>query len=1026
MTSPTELINTTIEANVTTLPSTWLIPPSLELVSQLSVSDTCVLIGNKGAHSYFGNKESEFQPDLTSTPFCSDLPSGLKIGQWNIRSLNECKHEQLKHLFRDPGREVDILGITETWLECNTSNELVAIKGYNIERRDRPSDPHGGVLMYINEDIPYNHRYDLQHEYVEAIWIEIIFPKSKPYLIATVYRPPNSLIEWYEHFETMTENAYNEGKEMIIMGDFNIDLLKPDSVPTRWSRLIDAYNTTQLIQEPTRIQGDSETLIDHMYVTNPEHVRTSKVPKIDISDHFPTCMIHLHNGALRKNHHTTIKYRSYKQFEDASFLDDLKHAPWNIIETFDNPNDALDAWTYLFMDVVNQHAPIKQRRVKRATQPEWLDDETLAAMKLRDTYAARGDDLNRKIWRNKVTTLIRQAKTTYYRNTINSNLNDSKKLWGLLHELSPKPYNSPPVYINEDGKEITDPKDIADSFNTFFTDISKHYLANTRETSEVFHEQLHTYIREKIPDTESYSIPEIPQSFVEKQLQSLDSHKSMGLDGVPTRLLKMAAPIIAPSMTYIMNLSISTGIFPDIWKTAKVVPIHKSDSKQDRGNYRPISILAVLSKIIERHVHDSLYSFLTKFNLLHIAQSGFRKLFSCETALVYLTTKWAKAIDKNLMNGIVLLDLRKAFDLVNHRELIKKLELYQCTPSTMSWFKSYLTDRNQQTIFKGKLSNPLPVTCGVPQGSILGHLLFILFINDLPLNIENGDIDMYADDSTLSVTAKTTSELNTKSNEDMSKITQWCKNNKMVPNVKKTKSMLITTRQKREHMHDNDKTLNVYLNGEKLECVEKDKLLGVTVSHDLSWNNHIYRVTKILNSKLALLRKIKQYLTLEARQLFYNAHVLPHLDYCSTVWGSCPQVSELLKVQKRAARLLLDIKESEARQNCSVNMFKTLNWQTIRERIEFRKVMMVYKSQNGLAPKYITELFGTKVADVHKQNTRSCSRGDLYLPGGKHKDILTKGSIWSSIKLWNMLPDTVRNAPTLQAFKSAYLRSRPQ
>ena len=169
MTSPTELINTTIEANVTTLPSTWLIPPNLELVSQLSVSDTCVLIGNKGAHSYFGNKESEFQPDLTSTPFCSDLPSGLKIGQWNIRSLNECKHEQLKHLFRDPGREVDILGITETWLECNTSNELVAIKGYNIERRDRPSDPHGGVLMYINEDIPYNHRYDLQQEYVEPI-----------------------------------------------------------------------------------------------------------------------------------------------------------------------------------------------------------------------------------------------------------------------------------------------------------------------------------------------------------------------------------------------------------------------------------------------------------------------------------------------------------------------------------------------------------------------------------------------------------------------------------------------------------------------------------------------------------------------------------------------------------------------------------------------------------------------------------------------------------------------------------------
>ena len=252
------------------------------------------------------------------------------------------------------------------------------------------------------------------------------------------------------------------------------------------------------------------------------------------------------------------------------------------------------------------------------------------------------------------------------------------------------------------------------------------------------------------------------------------------------------------SVTTLINKSIVSRKFTTLWKLAKITPINKKGPTESKDNYRPISILCALSKILQRHVHDSLYTYIMSHNMLHDCQSGFRAKHSCETALNHMVHKWASAIDKGLVNGVVMLDLRKAFDLVKHTILLDKLSIYGCTQQWMRWFSSYLSERKQFVLFKGKQSQLSEITTGVlpsPRGSILGTLFFIDFMNDMPMSTRTiNNVDMYADDSTISVCGKSIQKIQRKLNNYLQKISNWCDENRMVVNVEKTKIMIITSR----------------------------------------------------------------------------------------------------------------------------------------------------------------------------------------------------------------------------------------
>ncbi|CAB4024977.1 Hypothetical predicted protein [Paramuricea clavata] len=398
-------------------------------------------------------------------------------------------------------------------------NKDIQIDGYKLASRlDRVRDTWGGVAMLVKEHIPFDERIDLRNDNLEAIWIEITYPNSSPILVATIFRPPKSPVLWYEHFIDMCENAYCEEKEVIIMSDINIDFLKPNSIPKQWVDIIESYNLTQLIKVPTRVTNSSKTCIDHIYFTNPEHVRATKVATISISDHFPVCYSRSRNSVTRIHKHSSIKYRSYKNFNQSAFLEDLTLVPWNVFESFDDPNDALDCWEKLFLEVVEKHPPLKKRRVKKPKQPEWLTEEMLKAMNTRDKFAQLNDDRNRKLWRNKANNLVRNGKTTYYRQLIENNIGNSKKLWNLIRDLAPEESKTTPTTLKDGGVTLFNQQDICDSFNEFFAQIGNAIAAclpNSRnDTSDV----LADFINKHIEVNSTFNIPKVSIDFVREEL----------------------------------------------------------------------------------------------------------------------------------------------------------------------------------------------------------------------------------------------------------------------------------------------------------------------------------------------------------------------------------------------------------------------------------------------------------------------------------------------------------------------------
>ena len=589
-----------------------------------------------------------------------------------------------------------------------------------------------------------------------------------------------------------------------------------------------------------------------------------------------------------------------------------------------------------------------------------------------------------------VTGVIRNAKKTYYSNEISNKRGNSKDMWSILKSILPSNKTTQSYSIS------------SSDFNKYFTNIGNDL---TKE-----------FTNEPFSDTDLYAdsifeFNEINVNFVLHELLHLPLKSSHDILTIDCKLLRLSSPIIAPLLAHIFNLSLAQGILPVDLKTALVTPIFKNKGSKDYpGNFRPISVIPTIAKIMEKAVKIQIVNYFTENNFFCKQQSAYLKFHSTSTALHDLVDNWLSNIENGNINITVYLDLTKGFDIVSHEILFSKLAKYGIINTALEWFSSYLSDRTQRVKCNNDISSSLPVSMGVPQGTILGPILFLILVNDFPNCIKNGKCIMYADDTTILCSAKDEIDLKRKINDCMDEALKWFKKNRLLVNINKSNFMIISSKRKVDEISD----INVDVNDYCLNKCDETKLLGVMIDSYLSWQPHVeYLYSKIV-PKIGLLHRLRQTVTSDILNIIYLSIIQAYFDYCITIWGSCSKtlLCSVQKLQNKAARAVTGNFDF----NSSVSdMIKQLGWMNITKRFNYFMLILIYKCLNGQAPSNLSDKL-CFVNDTHCYITRSVMNENLAVPFSKGA-LFHRSFSYNGPKLWNDLPRDIRRNKSIFSFK---------
>ena len=502
----------------------------------------------------------------------------------------------------------------------------------------------------------------------------------------------------------------------------------------------------------------------------------------------------------------------------------------------------------------------------------------------------------------------------------------------------------------------------------------------------------------------SFKLSPVSTRFIFEQLSSLKAGKSTGLDGISVRFLRDGAELLAGPLCHIVNLSMTSEVVPSLMKDARVTPLFKKGSRLDCGNYRPVSILNVLSKILERAVHGQFVSYLTKGGILTENQSGFRPGFSADTCLIGLSEFVKKEVSKGRLVGLVLLDLQKAFDCVDHSILIEKLG--RMGVGSLDWFRSYLSDRKQCVAVDGVQSEFCAVNCGVPQGSILGPVLFLCYVNDMSISL-GCHLSLYADDSTLVASGSDPVELGEYLSGQLARCKEWMVDNRLSLHLGKTECILIGSEKRLSRAEG----FRVLCDGSEVKRVSSVRYLGVMLDEHFKGKVQALSVIKKVASRLGFLYRSAPLLDFKARRMLCMSLVQPCIDFCILSWflNLSNELKERLNVLQR--KMVRYVYGWEPRRHVGTATLRELGWMTIPDRVRFFAILHVFRIRKGLAPPYLGRGF-VKISAVHNYMTRG-SAFDYHI---SREDVPGGFSYFSKIQ-WNSLPVNLKTIDSEAVFR---------
>ena len=579
--------------------------------------------------------------------------------------------------------------------------------------------------------------------------------------------------------------------------------------------------------------------------------------------------------------------------------------------------------------------------------------------------------------KNKVKNLLRLSKKQYFSNYFHEHSNNAKKLWeGVNQIITSKSKSTSAINCLETTDDInnktniTNPKQISNFANKYYTNIAGDILKKRKYKGNKHFKQFL-----KNPNTIKFLINHTDPQEVEDTIKDFDASKGVGPNSIPPKILKQISHLISKPLSDIFNKSFHTGIFPSLLKISKINPIHKKDSKLLISNYRPISLLSNLNKIIEKLMFKRLYAFLEQYKCIYDLQFGFRENHSTNHAIISIIQQIQDAIKNNNFAIGVFIDLQKAFDTVNHSILLEKLNHYGISGISNTWFRSYLTDRQQFVSINGENSDLTITEHGVPQGSVLGPLLFLIYINDLHQCIHNSSSFHFADDTNLLYipTNKTRNKnIVRRLNIDLKSLNNWLMANKISLNSSKTE--LIVFRKNDVPMPN----LKIKLNGVNLKPKSEIKYLGITIDEHLTFKSHI----NIMNAKLKrannLLALSRHYVPNNLLKQIYYSQFHSHLSYGCQIWGQTPaSISQTTILQKKAVRLM-SFSQSDAP---SSPIFKDLNIIQLNDLITTNNIIFVHKTLNKMSPSHFGNFFEPHIPN-HDHDTRNNPSSEYSIPPG--------------------------------------------
>ena len=870
------------------------------------------------------------------------------------------------------------IGLSETWLNENNCT-LYNMDGYNKVDKYRINRTGGGVSLYIRNDIQFIERPDLSefNENIESLSIEIskdvaLFERNV--VILLVYRPPNTDISVFNVIVNNTLNKIKyENKICYILGDFNINLLNQDTHLGTSDFLDTLYTNAMfpLITRPTRIQRNSATLIDNIFSNSLETRRTyNGLLVTDISDHYPIFSIELDKTITAQPEY--VKKRIYSQRNKDRFLQLMSEFDRNQIMNCHNSSEAFSHFHVSYKKIYELCFPVKTYKFGYKNRKSWISEGLKKSIRVKNQLymilKSNPNEINVKTYKEykcKLSRLLKQAERQHYDKLFELNKCNMRKSWQIMKTIinKKKTSNMSNKFI-VNGQLCSCKQQITNAFNNFFVNIGTNLSKKIPPTNV----NPLSYM-ENLKVNQSIYLSPTSEQEVNDILKTIKTN-STGWDDLHADIIKSSSFLVIDIIVHLINLTLTQGSFPDELKIARVLPLYKSGDATVLRNYRPVSILPVFSKIFEKVIYRRLIEFVNRHNILYSHQYGFRMKYNTTMALITLTDKIVSGFNNNNMTLGTFLDFSKAFDTIDHKILLDKLKVYGIRGTANDLIHSYLSNRKQFTSFDNTYSNMASISCGVPQGSILGPLLFILYINDIYMASNKTFFILFADDSSVFVQGKNVAGMSRLLNEELEKIRQWINCNKLSLNVDKTHCMLFKQKQARQTAN-----VNVKIEGKMIENVKVTKFLGIMIDCNLSWGPHIEYIRKKIAKGIAVIAKTRKTLNSNALVTLYYSFIYPYIHYAIELWGAAPKTNLLpiLLLQKRVLRLI----SFENYRASSQPLFESHRILDIHKVYIYKVALFMIKFTKDDCPDYFDAMF---VFNQNQYNYETRQHNRLHVP----------------------------------------------